>query len=288
MLTVSVAMYMHVRIKRSQLYSCTSEISIIAITRSICCKLQLILLYNLCRYIHGIKTVSAAAGVPIAVIITVPAILLVLIFIATSIIVIIVIKIRKKEVEEDYYSEVGPPPLPMRMVRNTSHQQGLQTFQVLNVGDHGQNHAAHIATALVDENSLKTKQATTTSENPAYGANELSVTTTENTPYQANELDVTTSKNPAYGATDVAITTSENTAYWATEVAVTTSENPAYGATDVAVTTSENPAYGATEVAVTTSENLAYGATDVAVRTSENPAYITNFTDLSNGNDTET
>ena len=179
---------------------------------------------------HGIKTVSAAAGVPIAVIITVPTILLVLIlinFIATSINVIIVMKIRKKEVE-DYYSGVGPPPIPMRMERNTSHQQGLQTFQVLNVGDHGQNHAAHIATALVDENSLKTKQATTTSENPAYGATKDSVTTSGNIAYQANELDVTLTDNTAYGATEVAVTTSENLAYGATEVTVTMSENPAY------------------------------------------------------------
>ena len=212
----------------------------------------------LCCYMFGIETVSAAAGVPLAVIITVPTILLVLIVIATSIIVITVIKIRKKEVEE-YYSEVGPPPLPMRIERNTSHQQGLQTFPVLNVGDHGQNIAAHIATALVDENSLKTKQVTTTPENPANVANELyTVTTTENTAYQANELDVTLT------------------------------ENTAYGATEVTVTTSENLAYGATEVTVTTSENLAYGATEVTVTTSENPAYITNFTDLSNGNDTET
>ena len=60
----------------------------------------------------------------LAVIITVPIILLVLLAIVTTTVVIIVLKIRPKaiEVEESYYSEVGLPPLPMRIERNTSNQ----------------------------------------------------------------------------------------------------------------------------------------------------------------------
>ena len=79
---------------------------------------------------------------------------------------------------------------------------------------------AHTATTPEKENSLednKIKRATTTSENAAYGANELSVTTAENTAYRAIDKiqEVPSSENLAYGVIEnkLAVTTSENQAY---------------------------------------------------------------------------
>ena len=84
-----------------------------------------------------------AAEVPLAAIAVPPVSVLTLVAILTIVIVIIAVGIRKKakrtiNQEEVYYSEVGPPSLPIRTNKNTSYKesttlQGLQTKTVKNM-----------------------------------------------------------------------------------------------------------------------------------------------------------
>ena len=92
------------------------------------------------------------------VVITVPTIIvLVLIAIVTLTVVIIVMCVRRKaqELKEDYYSEVGPPPLPMRMDINHTHRQGDQTFRVPNISFDQQNPTIASTATEQNENLLE-------------------------------------------------------------------------------------------------------------------------------------